>query len=145
MLLGRMEFPLPPNNEPRAQLNEHMEGREFVVSHVFFVDGLDVFLIDVCGNLHNANLVNNLLVNVVFPNGQMLLLEFEEVSPFGIILDRQVDKVGISNTALVEVILLDDDAHFVLVKNERGYICATPTHDVVGKLLMQSASSSLII
>ena len=87
-------------------MRENLEDCAFVLSHVFFVEGLDVLLIDVRDNFIDAHLVNKLMVDVVRPHGQMLLLDFEEVPPFGIILDRRVDKVGLSYMDTVEVIFL---------------------------------------
>ena len=78
---------------------------------------LDVLLVDVSDDCIDTHLVNDLLVGIVCQNGHIFILVFEEVSSFGIILDIWVDKVGLSDTAAVEVVFLGDDMNFVLVDN----------------------------
>ena len=107
------------DDEPRAQMSEHLEDRSFVVYHVFFVEGLDLLLVDIHDDRLDAHLVNGVMVCVVRPHIQLLLLEFEEVSPFGITLDFRVDKVGIYDTVSVKVIVLGNNENFVLVENEQ--------------------------
>ena len=62
------------DGKPRSQLSENLEDHAFVVSHVFFVEGLDVLLVDICGNRLNAHQVNELLVDAVRPHSQLLIL-----------------------------------------------------------------------
>ena len=81
------------------------------------MEGLDVLLVDVSDDCIDTHLVNDLLVGIVCPHSHIFLLEFEEVSSFGIILDIWVDKVGLSDTAAVEVVFLGGDVNFVLVNN----------------------------
>ena len=65
------------DDKPLTQLSEHLEDRASVVSHVFFVEGLDVLLVDVQDDHIDAHLVNDLLVDVVIPNIKMLIMEFD--------------------------------------------------------------------
>ena len=123
------------DDKPRDQLSKNLEYHAFVVSHVFFVEGLDVLLVNVHDDCLDAHLVNDLLVDVLRSHSQPLLAELEVVFPFGIILDFRVDKIRLSDTAAVEVIFIGNDAHFVLVENKRGRYLCFPRHDVVGKLL----------
>ena len=123
------------DDKPRDQLSKNLEDHAFVLSHVFFVEGLDVLLVNVHDDCLDAHLVNDLLVDVLRSHSQPLLAELEVVFPFGIILDFRVDKIRLSDTAAVEVIFIGNDAHFVLVENKRGRYLCFPRHDVVGKLL----------
>ena len=65
------------DDKPITQLSENLEDRASVVSHVFFVEGLDVLLVDVQDDHIDAHLVNDLLVDVVIPNIKMLIMEFD--------------------------------------------------------------------
>ena len=78
------------------------------------MEGLNLLFLNICDNVIDANLADNLLVDESRPHGQVLLLNLEKVSALHTCCDQQVEEFRIFDATAVKVLVVQDDPHLVL-------------------------------
>ena len=107
------------NNIPCAELGEHCFDCLVFVPYVVLLEFLDILRVDGRGNGFGRHRVDYVLEGILLPLDLLVLLELEEISTLGDVLNYWVEGIWFLEPLAVQVAFPGGRSHFGLAEDKR--------------------------